>query len=370
LVIPWTINEFTEAELKLVLRFHSFGIDAKSEMIHCIYQELAIALGSEIEELRNYQVIPRIAFSESTPIEVIDVVISENRGISQTKIYVHFTGNAAGGIKKVSFGGINAIVMAGPNIIELEYKKAGQQQIHWASLHESELINTRYILHLLESGGTRLTDILSVIFAKPEQRTKKMISIVTERKVNARRALMQERCTIIFTTSQALNQFIQQFRCTRGWRGYPQIQIGFSEENVGTAPIQLMEQQDHMTLNQFKVAYKIFHYLSNERSSKHMELLDAKIQTAVGTLVCIENRCQIALNTLKQGRDELGDGFSVILNELCREMNLQGKESDAETRKRALAAMNQTENTQSGRTSTKSDRQLRNQPVDMETEVK
>ncbi len=64
------------------------------------------------------------------------------------------------------------------------------------------------------------------------------------------------------------------------------------------------------------------------------------------------------------------DSVSVILNESCREMNLQGKESDAETRKRALAAMSQTENKQSGRTSTKSDRQLRNQTNEMETDPK
>jgi hypothetical protein len=46
LVVPRTIRrETAETNLQLVLRFHSFGIDAKSELIiHCIYQELSIVL--------------------------------------------------------------------------------------------------------------------------------------------------------------------------------------------------------------------------------------------------------------------------------------------------------------------------------------
>ncbi len=54
LVVLWTINQTAEIEMKLVLRFHSFGIDAKSEMMHCIYQELAVALGPDMNVLDNF----------------------------------------------------------------------------------------------------------------------------------------------------------------------------------------------------------------------------------------------------------------------------------------------------------------------------
>ena len=122
LVVPWTIRETSENDTQLALRFHSVGIDAKSELIHCIYQELSIVVDSS-EDLRRFQVLPRVAFSGTAPFEVLDVLLSAESTISLSKIYVHFTGNAAGGIHQVSFGGIHATVMAGANIIELAYKK-------------------------------------------------------------------------------------------------------------------------------------------------------------------------------------------------------------------------------------------------------
>ncbi len=60
--------------------------------------------------------------------------------------------------------------------------------VYWVSLHESPIIDTRYIVHLILASGNKLTDILSVVFAKPEQRAKKVINILTERRVNARRS--------------------------------------------------------------------------------------------------------------------------------------------------------------------------------------
>ncbi len=102
--------------------------------------------------------------------------------------------------------------MAGANIIELAYQKTTPRVMYWVSLHDSQIIDTRYIVHLILASGNKLASILSVVFAKPEQRTKKVINISTERRVNARIALMDEICTIIFTTAQSLQQFIIQFR--------------------------------------------------------------------------------------------------------------------------------------------------------------
>jgi hypothetical protein len=142
------------------------------------------------QEHSSIQVMPRIAFNNSIPIEVIDVVIPDGLQINMSNIHVHFTGNAAGGTHKVSFGGINAMVMAGTCIIEVGYQKATPQKVFWASLHGSELKETGFILHLLIAGGSKSAEISSIIFAKPEPRTNRAISIVRERKVNAQRALM------------------------------------------------------------------------------------------------------------------------------------------------------------------------------------
>ncbi len=67
------------------------------------------------EDLKKFQVLPRVAFSGTAPFEVLDVILPVESTQNLSKIYVHFTGNAAGGIHNVTFGGIDAIVMAGAN---------------------------------------------------------------------------------------------------------------------------------------------------------------------------------------------------------------------------------------------------------------
>lgn len=48
------------------------------------------------------------------------------------------------------------------------YKKHAPQIITGATIHEPELIDTRYIAHLLNAGGNRVNDMIAVIFAKPK----------------------------------------------------------------------------------------------------------------------------------------------------------------------------------------------------------
>lgn len=93
IITLWTISEITQSRVQLALRFHSFSVDAKR---HCIYKELAVALGTRISELRNIQIIPRVAFMDSSSIDVLDVIISERNNINLARVYAHFTGNAAG----------------------------------------------------------------------------------------------------------------------------------------------------------------------------------------------------------------------------------------------------------------------------------
>jgi hypothetical protein len=199
--------------MRMVLRFHSFGLDSKSEIVHCIQQELIMALGEDREDVKYFEVIPRIAFIETVHAEVMDVVITNEVYVNIAKIYVHFTGNADGGIRQVEFGGIDATVMAGSNIIELGYHKHAPQRIYWAAMHELELTDTRYIVHLLIAGGNKISDMISVVFAKPKHIvTRKSITTTAERKVNTHRALTDEKCTVIFASNQALRKFVSNFK--------------------------------------------------------------------------------------------------------------------------------------------------------------
>lgn len=70
---------------------------------------------------KNFQVLRRVAFSGIAPFEVPDVLLSAENSQSLSRIYVHFTGNAARGIHIVFFEGFDAIVIAGANVIELVY---------------------------------------------------------------------------------------------------------------------------------------------------------------------------------------------------------------------------------------------------------
>lgn len=340
--IPWTISAIAESELKMVLRFHSFGIDAKAELIHCIYQEITTALGSDKEKVRNFQIIPRIAFIEAAPVEVIDVVLAEEVNVNLTRIYVHFTSNANGGVRQVELSGVNVTVMAGANIIELGYRKHTPQVVYWAAFHEFEVYDTRYIIHLLKAGGNRLTDIVSVIFATPEHRTYRNVSITTERKVNARRALMDEKCTVIFTTAQALQYFIQFFRQVEVWKEYPQTQIGFMDTGIQLDTLQIGEQYEYISLNQYKLAHKLFHYPSNEATSKQEELQTSRDQPMEMQQIHMGTKCLSAVDTLKKGMKDMPvTEFKQILDEICASMNLQIKTAKGVDSKRGIAAVNQ-----------------------------
>jgi hypothetical protein len=111
------------------------------------------------------------------------VIIPSELNIDIVNIYVHFTGNASGGEQKVLFGGVSAMVMAGANINEMIFAKIPTHNTHWATLYGSEIQQTHYITQLLIAGGCRQEDIVSVIFAKPEQKLKKISSIIVERRV-------------------------------------------------------------------------------------------------------------------------------------------------------------------------------------------
>jgi len=230
-----------------------------------------MALGPDREDAKYFQVIPRIAFIETVHAEVMDVVVTNEAYVNIARIYVHFTGNANGGIRRVEFGGIDATAMAGSNIIELGYHKHVPQRIYWAAMHELDLVDTRYIVHLLIAGGNKVSDMISVIFAKPEHVVmRKNISTTAERKVNARRALIDEKCTIIFATNQALQKFVHHFKVAEVWKTYPNIQLGFMDEGTQLMVEPNGEQSEWMTLSQHKNAFKIFHYKYNEASSKQL----------------------------------------------------------------------------------------------------
>jgi hypothetical protein len=231
--------------------------------------------------------------------------------------------------------------MAGTNIIDLGYRKQIPQVVHWAAIHDLEIFDTRYITHLLIAGGNRKTDITSVIFAKPEHRTYKNVSIMVERKVNARRALTDEKCTVIFATAQALQQFVHYFRYVEVWKEFNQVQIGFMEAGMQPSSMQIGEQYDYLNITQYRNKNKLFNYKSNEASSKQGELHASKEQPVEMQGPSIGPKCHTAVAILKRGMKEMEVmDFKEILDELCLSMNLQIKPKEAD-HKRTISTVHQ-----------------------------
>jgi hypothetical protein len=270
LVMPWYIKEVSESDICLVLRFFNFSMDAKSDMVHSILQEIAVGLGSESEDLKFFQILPRTVFVDSVPWHVIDVITSNERNINYSNLNAHFTGNAIGGANQLTIGGVHATVLAGNNIQEMVHHKVPPQMSYWATLHGlKEMTDLRYITYLLLASGCRINDICSVIYAKPNLRLRKATSIVAERKIIAKRALADEICTVIFVSQQALHIFITNFRKSSAGQLYPEVQLGFADVVFSNTVQKLGEQHDPIDEETFLSNQSKVEYYSNEYQSEH-----------------------------------------------------------------------------------------------------
>jgi hypothetical protein len=226
----------------------------------------------------------------------------------------------------VSFGGISAVVMAGTNINEMNFKKMPSCMVHWATLYGSEIWETHYITQLLIAGGCRSDDIASVIYAKPEQKLKKITSISVERKVSSQRALMEERPTIIFNTAQALHQFVAYFEHTAVWQEYPKIQVGFNEAPFTGSIAVMAEQHEYMNYKQFKAQHTIEYVDSNESNQVQQNLVLAKAYPEKSTRLTQEEKCYAAIQVLKSAKRAMKKPeFQGILNMLVTELAIPMK---------------------------------------------
>lgn len=68
------------------------------------------------------------------------------------------------------------------------------------------------------------------------------------RTVNARRALTDEKCTVIFATAQALQQFVHFFKQVVVWKDYPHVQIGFMDIELQSSTLQIVEQTEFLNI--------------------------------------------------------------------------------------------------------------------------
>ncbi len=73
----------------------------------------------------------------------------------------------------------------------------------------------------------------NIFYSKADQTLGKQTrTFVGQKKILERRALMQERPTIIFTTPAALQQFLQHLPQTQAWRQLPDVCLGYATDAI------------------------------------------------------------------------------------------------------------------------------------------
>jgi hypothetical protein len=218
------------------------------------------------------------------------------------------------------------MVMAGANINEMIFLKTPTHNIHWATLYGSEIQQTHYITQLLLAGGCRQEEIVSVIFAKPEQKLKKISSIIIERRVCSQRALTEEKCTIIFATAQALHQFVSYYKNIAVWQEHPKIQIGFNDTPYTGSTAVMAEQREYMGLEQFEKEFPIDYTDSNTNNEVQTKLFASKTGSSNQISMTESQKCHAAINVLKRARSVMSTHmFKPIQDAVIFELGLTTK---------------------------------------------
>lgn len=125
------------------------------------------------------------------------------------------------------------MMMAGLNIRETQTQLVPFPITNWATIHETPYVPLQYLHYLLQASGVPETDIVSLFYSKADHSPgKQNRTFVGQKKILERRALLQERPTIIFATAMALQQFLQHFPTSAAWKHLPDACLGFVMEAV------------------------------------------------------------------------------------------------------------------------------------------
>ncbi len=128
----------------------------------------------------------------------------------------------------LEFGGIHCMLLAGLNIRETPMKLTPHPPAIWATIHEAPFLPLRYLHYLLQLAGVPEDTVGSIFYSKADQVLGNQArTFVGHKKILERRALMQERPTIIFTTPAALQQFLQHWPQSHASRHFPNACLGY-----------------------------------------------------------------------------------------------------------------------------------------------
>jgi hypothetical protein len=267
-IVPWIIEH--SGEMNIFLRFHHMVMDAKSELIHAIYQQLAqiTQVEGELPFHTQLQFIVRLINVDQL-IWVVDIIGPFE--ISNLEINQHFTGNPAGEASTIILDGIPTQVIGGYGISGASHHGFMHPALIWANLPRISNVPLRYLVYILELMGCEKEGIVSVLQAKAA-------TVRPGAKSRSDRFSMQHKAhspsapTIIFSAVSHLKYFLDhaaRFLIDE----FPTLMIGHSGNELPKGGTEERYTTRPLSVKAFMEAKTFKRYLSNEVSDRFKELV-------------------------------------------------------------------------------------------------
>lgn len=104
IITPYVLEESTEDNTIILLRFYHFVVDAKSTMFYIIYKELANACGAKAgDAIKFFQILPLLIPEDGAQTWVMNILVPIN----------HSVPTAVERTVMLDFGGIHCMLMTG-----------------------------------------------------------------------------------------------------------------------------------------------------------------------------------------------------------------------------------------------------------------
>jgi hypothetical protein len=260
-IVPWIVE--ATSDLQIVLRLHHMVMDAKSELVHAVYHQLATL--STTHATTQIQFIARI-IAAPKPIWVIDFLAPI--GYSAVHINSHFFSNSAGSSAVIEFDGIPTQMVGGYGISGAALPGFSSPALSWANLPVSKNLPLRYLADMMDRMGCEPTGTISILYAKAEPlRTGKNRQ---DRQALNQKANSTEAPTFIFRNPTYLKYFLDHVRFFLQDK-IPPFLIGHSIE-LPSGSTTASYSEDPITIAAFMKEKSFTRYLSNAQGDGHKTL--------------------------------------------------------------------------------------------------
>jgi hypothetical protein len=237
------------------------GTDAKSELVHSIYHQLAILSDNHGHRVRQLQFIARIVTADK-PLWVIDLICPF--GFSTVHLNHHFTGNSAGSSETIELDGIPTQVLGGYGISNAPLPGYSHPSLSWANLPTAQDLPLCFLADILHRMGCDPKGTVSVLYAKAEP----LCASSKHKSKYDRQFLLQKAHTpasptVIFRSPRYLKYFFDHF---------PLFMHGDAAVSLPAGPTTAAYTAQPISLKAYMEDKSLTYYLSNVPHERHQHL--------------------------------------------------------------------------------------------------